>query len=96
MSFGLDLKCPKCGKQTIKESPKAWGCSNCDFVIWNTIANRTISVKEKKQLINKGKTDVLEGFKSKAGKEFSASLVLDSEKKVVFDFGATNKKNKKD
>ena len=96
LSFGLDLKCPKCGKQTIKDSPKAWSCSDCDFVIWNTIAGRTISAKEKKQLINKGKTDVLEGFKSKAGKEFSASLMLDSEKKVVFDFGATSKRNKKD
>ena len=83
--FGLGLKCPKCG-EVIKESPKAWGCSKCDFVIWNTVAGKELSAKEKKQLINKGKTGLIDGFKSKSGKSFSAYLILDSDKKVTFKF----------
>ncbi len=38
-----------------------------------------------KRLLTKGETAVLKGFKSKAGKSFSAALVL-KEGKVEFDF----------
>ena len=45
------------------------------------------------ELLTKGKTTVIKGFKSKAGKPFDASLKFDAEWQTVFDF--PEKKGKK-
>lgn len=83
------LKCPKCGKP-IRKNSKAWGCSGwkegCDFTIWNTVAGHILTDKEKEDLINKGATSLIKGFKSKAGKEFEAKLKFDENHKVIFEF----------
>ena len=49
--------------------------------------------KKRIELLTKGKTSVINGFKSKGGKVFPAALKFDVEWKVVFDFPA--KKGKK-
>ena len=84
--------CPKCGKDII-DSPKSksYFCSGykdgCDFSIWKTIAGKNISKTIAKELIKTGKTkDKVEGFKSKAGKDFNCKLKLDDDFKVSFDF----------
>jgi len=41
-------------------------------------------------LLTKGKTAVIKGFKSKAGKAFDAGLKLDENYQVVFDFPEKN------
>ena len=81
--------CPSCGG-AIQESRMAYGCSNwkergCEFKIWKSVASKVISPKQAQQLLTKGKTDVIKGFKSKAGKSFDASLSLENGK-VVFAF----------
>ena len=86
-------KCPACGGE-ITETPKAYGCSKwkqgCKFVIWKTIAGKTIPSSVARQLITKGRSkEILKGFKSKKGKEFEARLVLDHDGgqiKVAFAF----------
>jgi DNA topoisomerase-3 len=82
--------CPKCGAPVV-ETKKAYGCSawkgGCKFAIWKTISGKRISVPQARQLLRKGLTERLKGFKSKAGKPYSAALVLDGEHKVKLEFG---------
>ncbi len=83
-------KCPVCGGNIV-EGKKGYGCSNwkekdCKFVIWNTIAGKKISQIQAKKLLETGKTDYIEGFKSKKGNTFGAYLTLDKENKVIFKF----------
>ncbi len=82
--------CPKCGSPVV-ETKKAYGCSawkekGCKFAIWKTVAGKRISEPQAKELLAKGETKQLKGFKSKAGKPFDAALKLDEEYKVKFDF----------
>jgi DNA topoisomerase-3 len=82
--------CPKCGSPVV-ETKKAYGCSawksGCKFAIWKTLSGKRISAAQAKQLLTKGRTRELKGFKSKAGKHYSAALVLDDEHKVRMKFG---------
>ena len=87
--------CPKCKQGQIVEGKKAFGCTNykngCDFTIWKEVAHKTITTKQVADLIAKGKTSILKGFKSKAGKDFEAYLVLKNYK-VDFEFKNNKKK----
>jgi DNA topoisomerase III len=77
-------QCPMC-KGSVQDKYKGFSCDDCDFVIWKKIAGRTTSTSLVKVLLNKGRSQKLKGFRSKAGKKFSAVLVL-KEGKVEFDF----------
>ncbi|WP_071549710.1 DNA topoisomerase III [Neomoorella thermoacetica] len=82
-------KCPLCGKD-VTESQKGYGCSGwkegCKFVIWKEIAGKKITAGQAKELLQKGRTGVIKGFKSRAGKEFEAILVLKEDGKLEFEF----------
>jgi len=82
--------CPICKQGEIVESPKAWGCARwrdgCGFTIWKTIAGHGLTRDEVTQLIERGHTEVIDGFRSKAGKPFAARLRLDGAGKVGLDF----------
>ncbi|MRJ11581.1 type IA DNA topoisomerase [Ornithobacterium rhinotracheale] len=82
--------CPKCKKGNIIEGKKGYGCSEwkqgCDFVIWKQIAGKKITENNVKDLIEKGITPKIKGFKSKAGKPFEAKLTLNEEYKTEFNF----------
>lgn len=82
--------CPLCQKGTIQENKLSLGCSDwkstqCPFTIWKTIAGKTLSEEDLQSLLKTGKTPVLDGFKSKAGKPFKAGLIL-KDGKVQFQF----------
>ena len=85
--------CPKCGSPVV-ETNKAYGCSawknGCKFAIWKTISGKRISGAQARQLLTKGRTGQLKGFKSKAGKPYSAALILDGEHKVRMELGGQN------
>ena len=82
--------CPKCGSPVV-ETKKSYGCSawksGCKFAIWKTVSGKRISAAQARQLLTKGRTGQLKGFKSKAGKPYAAALVLDEEHKVRLEFG---------
>jgi DNA topoisomerase-3 len=79
--------CPKCGDGDVAENSKAYSCFlRCGFVIWKSTASKTITPAQAKQLLEKGRTDKIKGFKNKAGKSFDAALVLSKDYKVEFDF----------
>lgn len=82
-------KCPKCGKDVFANE-KAYGCSGykegCDFVIWKSIAGKAIPEALARQLLTKGYTTTIKGFKNKAGRVFNAALVLKPDKTVGLKF----------
>jgi DNA topoisomerase III len=83
--------CPKCGSAVV-ETKKAYGCSawktsGCDFAIWKQISGKRLSEAQAKQLLNRGHTGQLKGFRSKAGKPYSAALKLDGDHRVRLYFG---------
>ncbi len=86
-------KCPLCTKDVV-EFPKGYGCTGwkdgCRFVIWKEIAGKKISSAQAKALLKKGRTGMLKGFRSQAGKIFNAALRLNEEGRVVFDFTGPN------
>lgn len=78
--------CPKCSS-AIEVLGKAYACTGCDFKVWSEIAHRKLSTIEAEALIGKGRTGLLTGFKSKAGRNFSATLKLNVETgRVDFEF----------
>jgi hypothetical protein len=85
-------KCPKCGGK-IFEGPDTYLCENsqrdtkrCTFKVEKVKTGRPIDVAQLQKLLNEGKTDLLENFISRAGKPFSAYLVLEGKGKVSFEF----------
>ena len=85
--------CPRCGAPVV-ETRKAYGCSawrsGCKFAIWKTISGKRISAPQARQLLMKGRTGQLKGFKNKAGKPYAAALVLDEEHGIKLEFGRRN------
>lgn len=75
--------CPLCNGKII-DTPKTYGCSNwkmgCQFAIWKVMAKKQISVTVAKELLAKGVTKPINGFKGKTDKEFTASLKIDNGK----------------
>jgi DNA topoisomerase-3 len=89
-----DLICPSCKKGAIHFHEKAAGCTEykngCKFVIWRNISEKKLSDNQIKTLIEKGKTSVMKGFKSKSGKTFDAALFLSNDKvHFIFEPKAT-------
>jgi len=82
--------CPKCGSPVV-ETKKAYGCSawkqtGCDFAIWKQVSGKRLSEAQAKQLLTRGRTAQMKGFKSKAGKPYAAALKLDPEHRVRLEF----------
>lgn len=88
-----NLKCPLCGKE-VRKYPRSWSCvgykEGCKFTIWLEICGKKLTDKQINDLIGKGKTGVLKGFKSKAGKSFDASLAVKNGK-LEFQFPKAHK-----
>lgn len=81
-------KCPICGNDVIKNR-YGFGCKDfekCSFKISGIICKKIISKENAKTLLEKGKTNKINGFISKNGKAFDAYLKLDENKKIVFEF----------
>jgi DNA topoisomerase-3 len=83
--------CPVCSAE-IKDFPKSYSCSRwkegCAFTIWKVVAKKKLSESQIKKLMENKRTDLVKGFKSKAGRPFNAFLVMTKEGKVEFEFEA--------
>ena len=80
-------KCPYCGKN-MKVGKYSYQCEDykeCKFNINFYICKKHIDKDIFEQLLNNKKTELLTGFVSKQGKDFSAKLSLE-DKKIKFDF----------
>jgi DNA topoisomerase-3 len=88
----LQAECPKCGGE-IAVTPKVFACTGCDIKLWGEIAGKKISQAQAETLFAKGQTAEIKGFTSKAGKPFSAKLVLNQDSgKVGFAFDQSKRK----
>ena len=86
MFENLDATCPKCGAHPLKQDYRTYRCTQCDYVFWKTLAGREFAPEEVLSLLTERKIGPLEGFRSKMGRAFKASLFLDEEHKAKFEF----------
>lgn len=84
--------CPICKTGKILDKGKFYGCSNynadepCKFSLPKKWSEKTLSKTIVKELIEKGETKIIKGFKSKkTGKKFDSKLKL-SDGKLSFNF----------
>jgi DNA topoisomerase-3 len=89
--------CPKCKTAHVRFYPKVAKCTdaNCGLVVFCSISEKQLSDTQITELLTKGKTGVIKGFKSKAGKAFNAALKFDENYRVTFDFEKNGQKGKK-
>ncbi|QGN24244.1 type IA DNA topoisomerase [Elizabethkingia anophelis] len=90
------LVCPKCKTQQLIIRDKLVKCPDevCNWVQFRNVCGVQIGIADIENLVNKGKTSLIKGMKSKAGKKFDAYIVLDDECKTTFEF-EKNKSYKK-
>ncbi|WP_406538064.1 DNA topoisomerase [Fibrobacter sp.] len=58
----------------------------CDFVFYKTIAGHIMTDEEIAELFNNGTTEIISGFLTKKGTQFSAKIVWDKDYKATFAF----------
>ena len=80
--------CPKCKNGQVTIYPKVAKCNNeeCGLTVFRTIAKKDLSDGQLKDLLTKGKTGIIKGFKTREGKSFDAMVAFDSEFKTSFSF----------
>ncbi|MGH7940834.1 MAG: DNA topoisomerase, partial [Limisphaerales bacterium] len=85
-------QCPKCGGKVF-DTEAGYICERsqaesrpCKFKINREIAQQPIEPSQASKILETHKSDLLEKFISKAGKPFSAYLIMDEKGKVTFDF----------
>ncbi|MCB9792438.1 MAG: DNA topoisomerase 3 [Alphaproteobacteria bacterium] len=77
--------CPRCQGE-VRAQSRGWRCAGCGLYIPSQVASRDISARMARALLRDGETPAVKGFKSRAGKRFTAALRLDEDGKVVFHF----------
>ena len=87
--------CPKCGNESVGIYTKVAKCRHegCDFHIFREVCGTLLTEGNIRDLITTGRTPVLKGLTSKAGKKFNARLVLKDDYTTTFEF-EQNKKQK--
>ena len=85
---GERIPCPKCRSGRILFYPKVAKCSNvdCPFTVFRDKGGKRLSDRQITDLVVKGKTELVKGFKSKEDKSFDARLVLDKDFRIGYEF----------
>jgi DNA topoisomerase-3 len=83
----LEVICPLCGKGSFKENIRQFKCRSCGLSVWKSVASRPFDRDEVRELLEKKQVGPLEGFRSRFGKLFAATILLDEEGKTKFSFG---------
>ena len=88
-------RCPKCGQQSVGIYAKVAKCRHetCGFHVFRDVCGIHLSEDNIRDLISSGRTPILKGLTSKAGKKFNARLVLKDDYTTTFEF-EQNKKRK--
>ena len=87
--------CPKCGQQSVGIYAKVAKCRHetCGFHVFREVCGIHLSEDNIRDLISSGRTPILKGLTSKAGKKFNARLALKNDYTTTFEF-EQNKKRK--
>jgi len=88
--------CPKCKSGQVTFYQKVAKCNNedCGLTVFRNKSGKDLTDGQIKDLLTKGKTSVIKGFKSKENKPFDAAVAFDSEYKVTFVFDNSKKKKR--
>ncbi|MBX9688407.1 MAG: DNA topoisomerase 3 [Candidatus Obscuribacterales bacterium] len=83
--------CPQCQSGIVRPTAKGVGCNRwregCNFSVWGEMYGKTLSEAQMKELLEKGRTKTIKGFKKKDGSgTYDAKLVLNEEFKVRMEF----------
>ena len=89
--------CPKCKEGYVTIFQKVAKCNNedCGLTVFRSIAKKELTDGQIIDLLTKGQTSVIKGFKSKADKPFDAMVAFDSEYKTIFQFSPKTSNTKK-
>ena len=81
-------RCPKCGQQSVGIYAKVAKCRHetCGFHVFREVCGIHLSEDNIRDLISSGRTPILKGLTSKAGKKFNARLVLGEDYATSFEF----------
>lgn len=87
-------RCPKCGTESVGIYAKVAKCRHegCDFRIFREVCGTLLTENYIRDLLTTGRTPILKGLISKAGKKFNARLVLNEDYTTSFEF--ENRKGK--
>ena len=87
-------RCPKCGSESVGIYARIAKCRHegCDFHIFREICGTLLTEDNIRDLLTTGRTPVLKGLTSKAGKKFNARLALQDDCTTAFEF--ENRKGK--
>ncbi|AZA95671.1 type IA DNA topoisomerase [Chryseobacterium shandongense] len=82
------LACPKCKSHQLVIRDKIVKCPDevCNWVQFRNVCGVQINIADVESLVNKKKTSLIKGMKSKAGKKFDAYIVLNDDCKTSFEF----------
>ncbi|MBZ4192064.1 type IA DNA topoisomerase [Niabella beijingensis] len=83
-----ELTCPKCKSQQLIIRDKVVKCPDeaCNWLLFRNICGVHLSIAEVENLVRKNKTSFIKGMKSKAGKKFNASIVMNDKGETAFQF----------
>lgn len=85
------VKCPKCKEHLLTKNSYGYFCQeSCGFKLFQKIFTRNLSEQHLLELLEKGKTQIIKGFKNKEGVKFDAPLKFNENFEVVFDFETAN------
>ena len=81
-------RCPKCGSESVGIYAKVAKCRNkdCNFHIFREVCGTLLSEENIRDLLTTGRTPILNGLTSKAGKKFNARLILNEDYTTSFEF----------
>ena len=81
-------RCPKCGTESVGIYAKVAKCrhEDCDFHIFREVCGTLLTEDHIRDLLTTGRTPILKGLISKAGKKFNARLVLNEDYTTSFEF----------
>ena len=85
---GECLPCPKCQSGRILFYPKVAKCSNvdCGLTVFRSKGEKQLTDNQIADLVIKGKTSLIKGFKNKDGKTFDAHVTFDKDFRTVYEF----------
>lgn len=88
--------CPKCKNGQVTIFQKVAKCNNesCGLTVFRNKSSKDLTEGQLKDLLTKGKTGVIKGFKSKENKPFDAAVTFDAEYKTVFQFDNSKKRKR--
>lgn len=88
--------CPKCksGQVTIYQKVTKCNNENCGLTVFRNKSGKDLTDGQLKELLTKGKTGIIKGFRSKENKPFDAAVAFDAEYKTIFLFDNSKKRKK--